>query len=640
MSSPDNKTCGVCYGSLATGKGQAIFTAECSHSFHFGCITNNSNNLCPVCGIKWKDTPFTMPNSSASNTFFPSPFLPPQRQYPRLSRVLNQPQFPLRPVLESETFSDDDPLPGNVTDPNSLGLTTGLERVTIKAIPERPALGASESLSEFSVLVGLKAPSISDNGRNFQHAPIDLVTVLDVSGSMHGSKLSLMKSAVHFIIDNLGPSDRLSIVSFADTAQRILPLRRMIDEGRQSAKQAVDWLSARGSTNIVHALKIGVKVLEDRRQQNPVSTIIFLSDGNDTCNYGAFSNPRHELAYLHLLPASICPQNRGMENSGQQTTFPVHTFGFGTDHDPVVMHAIANASGGTFSFIESYEMLQDAFASCIGGLLSVVTQDLCLNLRSASHGVEIKSIPSGRYASETYNGGSQGIIKIGDLYADEEKEFLINLSVPSLPDDDAERKTSLLDIKCSYRDVASNEMVQIEGELVEIRRPKSVFPQDMVLNMEVDRQRNRLSALLTITEAQQMAETGNLAGAQAVLSKGRSELLATASAQAGDTLCMWLDGEIEETRKRMATPQVYMQQGRAYALSGMSSHTSQRAASRGNNVAGAQVSAASFGFGGASGGPSAKPAVFGAYVTPTMANMVAQSQQQSKLAKGISPTPK
>lgn len=51
-----------------------------------------------------------------------------------------------------------------------------------------------------------------------------------------------------------------------------------------------------------------------------------------------------------------------------------------SDHDPMTMQAISDASGGTFSFIESYEMVEDAFASCIGGLLSVVTQAL----RSAS----------------------------------------------------------------------------------------------------------------------------------------------------------------------------------------------------------------------------------------------------------------
>ncbi|KZV34886.1 hypothetical protein F511_10141, partial [Dorcoceras hygrometricum] len=605
------KTCGVCHGSLAsTLRGQAIFTAECSHTFHFGCITKNSNNLCPVCGAKWKDTPF-----------FVSTFSQP---FPLFPHVLPQPRFPLQPLPVSETFSDDEPLP--VTDPGS---TTGLEKVTIKAIPERPAVAASESLSEFAVLIRLKAPSLSDGAHNSQRAPIDLVTVLDVSGSMYGSKLSLMKSAVRFIIDNLGPCDRLSIVSFAGTAQRILPLSRIVGEGRQSAKQAVDWLSASGSTNIVHALKMGVKVLEDRRQRNPVSTIIFLSDGNDTCNHGTFSNPRRGPAYLHLLPASICPQNRAPENSGQQATFPVHTFGFGTDHDPVAMHAIADASGGTFSFIESYEMLQDAFASCIGGLLSVVTQDVVLNLRSASHGVQIKSIPSGRYTSEIYNGGSQGILNIGDLYADEEKEFLINLYVPSLvvdnEDDDAERKMSILDITCSYKDVVSNETVQIEVELVEISRLKSVSPQDMALNMEVDRQRNRLSALMTISEAQQMAESGNLAGAQAVLSKGRSDLVSTASAKAGDAMCMWLDAEMEETRKRMVSRETYMQQGRAYALSGMSSHTSQRASSRGNSAAGA----ASVCFG---------SAAFGAYATPNMINMISKSQQQSKLPpKGAPP---
>ncbi|XP_073127896.1 E3 ubiquitin-protein ligase WAV3-like [Henckelia pumila] len=564
--------------------------------------------------------------------------------------------------------------------------SSGLEKVAIKAIPERPAVAASESLSEFAVLVGLKAPSLPDDARRCQRAPIDLVTVLDVSGSMYGEKLWLLKTAVYFIIDNLGPSDRLSIVSFSSSAQTALPLSNMTDEGRENARRAVHRLYAEGGTNIVYALKMGVEVLEDRSQPNPV----FLSDGCDTCNYSSFSSARSrwdsgEPEYLRLLPFSIFPRNRGVENTGQ-ATFPVHTFGFGMDHDPVVMHAIADASGGTFSFIQSHVMLQDAFACCIGGLLSVVTQDLCLNLMSASHGVEITSIPSGRYANEISMGGSRGVLKIGDLYADEEKEFLINLSVPSLPiDEDTERKTSLLDMTCSYRDMVSNEMVQIQVELVEIRRPKSVSSEDMSVNLEVERQRIRLLTLVTITEAQQMAETGNMAGAQAVLSEGRSRLYGTACAQVADPLCMWLDGEMEETGKRMGTTQEYIQQGRAYALAGISSHAYQRAATRGNNVPGAAAAAPGYapsalGYGASARGyapsglgydppgclpfvpvhassapigyspsspgyaptapsygcalpcgnpPSYNPPGYAAYVTPTMANMVAKSQQQS-----------
>ncbi|KAL2548924.1 Zinc finger (C3HC4-type RING finger) family protein [Forsythia ovata] len=525
-SSTENSTCAICLGNVT--KGQAIFTAECSHSFHFSCIGNSvshGNYSCPICRAKWNHIPFPMPNFDANihPPQFPTPFSD-------VSQQLVLPPPPFEP--ESLVFADDEPLPTITADPTSSASLAGLQSVNIKSIPERPAIAASESISQFAVLVGVRAPPLSDNARHLDRAPIDLVTVLDVSGSMHGSKLCLLKRAVHFVIDNLGPSDRLSIVSFSSAAQRIFPLRRMTDNGREDAKRAVDSLQARDLTNIVEGLKKGVRVLEERRQQNPVASIIFLSDGKDTCYHRSLlqtssnpgQSPGQNPGYLYLLPGSICPRNRGSQDETQQQTFPVHTFGFGADHDPVAMHVISDESGGTFSFIESYEMVQDAFASCIGGLLSVVAQELRITVRSASNGVEIKSIPSGRYASEISDQGSQGVINVGDLYADEEKEFLVNLSVPVLrgaEDEENEGKTSLLDIVCSYRDVVSKEMVRVEGDLVEVHRPKVLSPSDMAVNLEVDRQRNRLWAAEGIAEAQRIAETGNLIGARAALSRRR-----------------------------------------------------------------------------------------------------------------------
>lgn len=497
------------------------------------------------------------------------------------------------------------------------------QKVTIKAIPEHLAVAASQSVSLFSVLVGLKAPPLSDDARSSQRAPVDIVTVLDVSGSMSGRKLSLVKMAVHFVIDNLGVSDRLSIVSFSDRATRMLPLRRMTDSGREDAKRAVSLLVASGGTNIVDGLTKGAQVLDERRHRNPVASIIFLSDGNDTYNFRrGFDNSGNTHGFLHLLPSSISPRNQGSEAGGTET-IPVHAFGFGSDHDPITMHGISDASGGTFSFIESIEMVQDAFASCIGGLMSVVTQELRLRLRSASHGVEIKSIPSGRYRSEISNQGSEGLINVGDLYADEEKEFLINLSIPTClnnnnnnTDEDSERKTSLLDITCSYRDAVSKQTVLIEGDLVEICRPKIPSPQDLQVNLEVDRQRNRLRAAESIQQAQQMAEAGNLTGAKHLLAKKRSDLMGSASAQAGDGMIKWLEGEMKETEARMGSSNMYLQSGRAFALSGISSHASQRATTRGSTVGGA--------FGCALGGMGT------GYATPQMAVMVQKSQQQSK----------
>ncbi|KAL9165631.1 hypothetical protein ABFS82_06G182400 [Erythranthe guttata] len=591
-SSPSKTTCGICKGSLER---QAMYTAECSHSFHFTCINNTFainkfNPFCPICSTKWNNPPFSMPNfyNPPSNNINQSPFNFPSSPF---GSVIDE----CRPVLESEPlqFSDDDPL----LEPSSSSSTVGLQKVTVEAIPERQVVAASESVSLFTVLVKLKGPPLSAEARSSRRAPIDLVTVLDVSGSMHGNKLSLLKRAVNFVIDELGPSDRLSIVSFNCQARRMFRLSRMTDAGRRNAKLAVDSLCASGQTNIVEGLKKGAQVLEERRYKNPVSSIVFLSDGNDTCNGGWYARSSPPV-YLSLLPPSIFP----IKNSGPSEieTIPVHAFGFGSDHDPVTMHVISDASSGTFSFIQSYEMVQDAFASCIGGLLSVMTQGLRLSMRSASHGVEIKSIPSGRYSSEITDGESKGTIHIGDLYADEVKEFLINLSVPALlnpNEEETERKTSLLDIACSYKDIVSKEAVEIECDLVEIRRVKTVSPSEMAVNLEVDRQRNRLRAAESIAEAQKMAETGDLFGARCTLSKGRTEIFGSAAGQAGDSMSAWLGADMKETERRMGSVQQYQQEGRAFALAGMSAHGAQRATTKGKMVAGAGPTDNNFSFG-------------------------------------------
>ena len=112
--------------------------------------------------------------------------------------------------------------------------------------------------------------------------PIDLVTVLDVSGSMRGPKLDLLKQAMMFVLSVLGPDDRLSIVTFSDTARRVLPLVRMVEGGKERAARAVTDMVAHGGTNIAEGLLKGLRVVEERREMNPVTSVMLLSDGQDT----------------------------------------------------------------------------------------------------------------------------------------------------------------------------------------------------------------------------------------------------------------------------------------------------------------------------------------------------------------------
>ncbi|GFQ04464.1 uncharacterized protein sll0103 [Phtheirospermum japonicum] len=557
------KACAICLGNVRNGQGQAIFTAECSHSFHFSCIANSVRHghyLCPICRCKWKEIPFQMPTTPNNNT--------PENNFawPHLTSDLVR-------------YSDDEPL---LVDPTCNPFSsTPSDCVSVKAVPELPALATLNSASKFAVLVGVRAPPLLDDSRRLERAPIDLVAVLDVSASMAGSKLSLLKRAVHFVIDSLGLADRLSVVSFSSSARRIFPLRRMTHAGHEDARLAVDSLSSNGGTNVVAGLKKGVRVLEERREQNPVASIILLSDGKDTYNSYRMG-PAWALEYLKLLP--------------------VHTFGFGADHDSNALHAISEVSGGTFSFIESVGLVQDAFARCIGGLLSVVAYELRLAVTSLSPaGVEILSIPSARYAHEISEDRLRGAITIGELYADEEKEFLVYVSVPVCH---KTGKTPLLKITCSYRDITKS-VVKVEGERVEIRRPDIPSPEDGIVSLEVDCQKVRLSVIEAIEEAKDLAESGNLAGAKVLLTSANSDLLSLASARSGNGLCSLLEAELGEIRRRMANLHTYEHEGRAYMLSGLSSHSSQRSTTRSSNS-----------------GPVG-------YDTPSMVTMVSHSQTLS-----------
>ncbi|XP_009780877.1 E3 ubiquitin-protein ligase WAV3-like [Nicotiana tabacum] len=628
------RTCAICLGSMKAGNGQAIFTAECSHAFHFSCIGNSvkhGNRLCPICRCKWKEIPLQFPtfstdvngiNAGGSRV---SPYHVSLEDPVNFSRPLPT-ISPPRP--QHIPFSDDEPLLNIIVDHTSSPSALHSGNILMKSFAEFPAVGAAEDVPRFAVLVGLRAPPLLDGAQDLERAPIDLVAVLDVSGSMNGSKLTLLKQAVCFVIDNLGPSDRLAIVTFSSRAQRNFPLRRMTEQGRQEAALAINGISANGGTNIVEGLKIGACVLEERREKNPVASIILLSDGRDTYNSDnanrrnsnrnhRSSNPTLIPDYLSLLPSSIRACNSEVQEAEDLSTFPVHTFGFGPDHDSSAMHAISDASGGTFSFIESVVTVQDAFAMCIGGLLSVVVQELQLSCTAASPGVKIVSIPSGRYASEISEQGQQGVINIGDLYADEEKEFLVYVSIPSVKSAQVEDRveTSLLQIVCSYKNTVSNEMVRVEGETVKIRRPQVLSPIDVVVSLEVDRQINRLAVAETIAEAQEMAERGNLDSAQALLNNRRSCLLSSASAQAGDGLCNRLDTELTEITERMASEELYEQMGRAYMLSGLSSHFWQRSTTRGDTTTQLILLGESSNNTGAVG-----------YETPSMLSMVSKSQ--------------
>ncbi|KAG6412707.1 hypothetical protein SASPL_125392 [Salvia splendens] len=624
--SSSKKTCSICLATMRRGDGQAIFTAECSHSFHFHCIASNvkhGNQICPVCRAKWKEIPLQVPTLEPPmgrarinpvDWHQNNDFVTVVRRLPPPRSNSSRNVAPLFQAPDPAIFNDDESLDHEIDSPeksfSNKSISEGDDdrrKVAVMTYTEVAAIAKSSTSDSFTVLLHLKAP-LSNSWHNATRsdakqpkiaqtprAPVDLVTVLDVSGSMAGTKLALLKRAMGFVIQNLGPNDRLAVIAFSSTARRLFPLRRMSEAGRQQALQSVNSLVANGGTNIAEGLRKGAKIMEDRREKNPVANIILLSDGQDTYTVNSNASSQNQPNYQLLLPLSIRPD----EASGFK--IPVHAFGFGADHDASSMHSISEISGGTFSFIETESVIQDAFAQCIGGLLSVVVKDLSIKIECVHPSIRLGSLKAGSYPNRILSNQGIGSIDVGDLYADEERDFLLSVNIPA---ETSSKETSLLKVKCVYNDPLTKESVTLEGKEVKIERTDLARQEDM--SIEVDRQHNRIRAAEAMAQARTAAENGDLAGAVSILENMRKALSATVSAKCRDRLCASLDAELKEMQERMASRQVYEASGRAYILSGLSSHSWQRATARGDSMDGSSL--------------------VQAYQTPSMVEMLTRSQ--------------
>jgi uncharacterized protein YegL len=116
--------------------------------------------------------------------------------------------------------------------------------------------------------------------------PLDLVLVLDVSGSMSGLKMQQMQDAAAQVVQLLGPEDRLHLVSFSSEARSPWSGLRPADPAqRRLAADEVRALVVAGGTNIEAGMRRGFAAFEGvdwAREEGRMPLLVFLTDGQPT----------------------------------------------------------------------------------------------------------------------------------------------------------------------------------------------------------------------------------------------------------------------------------------------------------------------------------------------------------------------
>ncbi|KAJ0965506.1 hypothetical protein J5N97_026644 [Dioscorea zingiberensis] len=562
--------CGICAQSVKRGQGTAVFTAECSHSFHFPCISSHIRShgclVCPVCSAVWRQASFL--SSIHQNSSAPDP----EQGNGEHSRR-NRDDRACKP---NKLYDDDEPLlvsgggagsrfipiPEEADDddedvefqgfsvaqsPPPLHPPTfvasagggGVLGVDVSVMPVVALVARGRSHQNYVVALKVRAPPTASSSfpSPSHRAPIDLVIVLDVSDSMTGPKLGMLKRAMRLLISSLGAADRLALVGFSSSAKRLLPLRRMTPQGQRAARHIIDRLVISGNHGqntrcVGEALRKATRVLEDRRERNPVATVMLLSDGQQADENKEKRHQRHQ-RHLHTSagarPSSVPTRFAHLE-------IPIHDSGFGD---------APKQDQQQQQFLNYNSSSEDSFAKCVGGLLSVVLQDVHLQLLFPLGEVSaVYSCGGGGERAVSLGAGSS--IRLGDLYAEEERELLVELRVPSAVTANAIHHMS---VKCSYRDTSTQELIR-SGERHLQLPPLQPRPS----NNADDQLRNLFVTTRAIAESRRLAQLNDHGTAVHLLTSARSLLLQCASISASPTdnesLLRSLEAELADIQLR------------------------------------------------------------------------------------------
>ena len=96
--------------------------------------------------------------------------------------------------------------------------------------------------------------------RVWRRAPLNLIAVVDKSGSMSGQPLKLVKSSLRQVVSQLGDADRLSIVLYGDQAYVHLSPTAMDREGKARASERIKAIESMGSTFLEAGLRLGLNL--------------------------------------------------------------------------------------------------------------------------------------------------------------------------------------------------------------------------------------------------------------------------------------------------------------------------------------------------------------------------------------------
>ncbi len=285
------------------------------------------------------------------------------------------------------------------------------EPLTFQALPSRQYV--LSSAENFVLYVLLEALARGGDGAVGGRLPLNLGVVLDRSGSMYDERrLEFVIEAVKFLVDNLGPEDKVAIIAFADRAQVIVASDQIHDKAAvKRAIDDIDLLEIGGGTQMALGMRAAIEEVKKNLGSDRLNRVLVLTDGQ---------------TYEETACIDLANQNRG------QMSFSA--MGVGVEFNEKLLMRIAQDSNGKYHFIGEPAEVPAIFDDELQGLRAVTVRNGRMEL-TLSQGVQIRE--AFRASPEIYDLGTpvvgedrKVIYDIGDLEAQVSGAVLLTLVLP------------------------------------------------------------------------------------------------------------------------------------------------------------------------------------------------------------------
>jgi len=219
-----------------------------------------------------------------------------------------------------------------------------------------------------------------------------LALLIDVSGSMEGSRITAVKTTLHLLIDALSEGDRITLVKYNHSAS-VFGRGKIIDAtSRSELHTSIEALVAEGGTNIESAFS-SLYLYRDTFGA-PIDSVFLLTDGRITSGVTTATG-------LQRVASAALPSDS-----------LIHTLGFGCDVNARLLRDLAVRSRGTYTYADAAEVvLPSIVGDIVGGLSSEVARGATITVPVGWKCLELSAGESPQYTiGSLMNGKPQYVV--------------------------------------------------------------------------------------------------------------------------------------------------------------------------------------------------------------------------------------